>query len=515
MKVKAYNVPDDSQQASEKVAKEASKLSNEKAISGRKQTEQALRESDVKYRTLVERLQEGVYQSDVESNFVTLNNTGARILGFDSPGQVLGKYKTTSFCYDLSEGAQIIEETKRFGSLTREVRVKRRDGTLIWILVNTNIRLDENGNIVGYGGVFSDITERKQAVANLRNIITSSTDGIVVVDQDGLIRFVNPAFESLVGREAEDLVGSLFGFPIVSETAELEIARSSREVATVEMRLVEISWEGKDAHLALLRDITERKKAEQKALVTAKLASIGELVAGVAHEINNPLTAILGYAQLLAEKQDVPQSVREDLQKIYEESQRTVKIVQNLLRFARHYKPGKSLVSINELLGQTLDLRNYELIMHNITLTTKLAADLPFILADYNQLQQVILNIITNAQHAIAETKHKGKITVTTYAVKQCVRISVSDNGSGIAPENINRVFDPFFTTKPVGIGSGLGLSVCHGIIKEHGGNIYNESTLGKGTNFIIELPIATDEQAVLKREEPAKKKSRRPRQKD
>lgn len=141
-----------------------------------------------------------------------------------------------------------------------------------------------------------------------------------------------------------------------------------------------------------------------------------------------------------------------------------------------------------------------------------MAADLPLILADYNQLQQVILNIVTNAQQAIADTKRKGRITVTTDAIEDYVTVSIADNGPGISPEYMTKIFDPFFTTKPEGGGSGLGLSVCHGIITEHGGNIYAESTSGKGTTFIIELPIATGEQAVIREKGPAEKKSRQSR---
>jgi CheY-like chemotaxis protein/anti-sigma regulatory factor (Ser/Thr protein kinase) len=266
--------------------------------------------------------------------------------------------------------------------------------------------------------------------------------------------------------------------------------------------------------LNLLTDITKRKKSEQQALVNAKLASVGELVAGVAHEINNPLTGVIGYAQLLMERQGVPQNVKDDLQKIYEESQRTVKIVKNLLSFARQYKPEKNLVDINELIERTLELEAYKLRTSNIELSTKLAVDLPLILADYNQLQQVILNIVTNAQHAMAETKRKGKIMVTIGVIEDYVSISIADNGPGISPENMAKIFDPFFTTKPEGSGSGLGLSVCHGIIAEHGGNIYAESTPGKGTTFTIELPIATGEEAVIREKEPAKKKIRQPRRK-
>ncbi|MCJ7515411.1 MAG: response regulator [Dehalococcoidia bacterium] len=373
-----------------------------------------------------------------------------------------------------------------------------------------------------------------QSEEKYRTLFEATADGILIADMETRqFQYANPAMCRMLGYTEEELrtmdVAAIHPKEDLQRVvAEFEAqARGDKTLAPdipclrkdgiivyADISTVNITVNGRKCNSGFFRDITERKKTEQQALVNAKLASVGELVAGVAHEINNPLTGIIGYAQLLADRRDVPQNVKEDLQKIYEESKRTVKIVQNLLRFARQYKPEKSLVDINELLERTLELEAYKMRTSNIELSTKLAADMPLMLADYNQLQQVILNIITNAQQATAETKRRCRITVTTETVEEYVRISIADNGPGISPENMTKIFDPFFTTKPEGSGSGLGLSVCHGIITEHGGNIYAESTIGKGTTFIIELPIATGEQAVIKEKEPAKKKSRRPRQK-
>jgi len=438
----------------------------------------------------------------------------------------------------------IVRNTKA-GKLVRRKAVAREEKDILKLYSERLVNKLEKKML----DLETEIARRKQVEEKLRQsegryrlIAENTKDVIVTTDMNLRFTYVSPSAEYLVLHTAEEVMSMSLdelltpvSFKVVTETLLEEIDRAKRQPTDpARSRVLELEVVRQDSStvwtearinflrdaedqptglLAVIRDITERKKVEQQALVNAKLASVGELVSGVAHEINNPLTGIIGYAQLLADRQDIPQNVKDDLQKIYEESQRTVRIVQNLLRFARQYKPEKSLVDINELLERTLELEAYKLRTSNIELSIKLVANLPLILADYNQLQQVMVNVMTNAQQAIAETKRKGKITLTTEAVNGCVRISVADNGAGIEPENMIKIFDPFFTTKPEGSGSGLGLSVCHGIVTEHGGNIYAESTPHKGTTFIIELPIATGELAVIK-EEPAKKKGQRPRQK-
>jgi two-component system NtrC family sensor kinase len=210
-----------------------------------------------------------------------------------------------------------------------------------------------------------------------------------------------------------------------------------------------------------------------------------------------PATIVTGYAQLLWKTTTSLKIWLTTCKKIYDESQRVVKIIQNLMRFARRNNPGKDSVDVNEVIMEALELQHYELVKNNITLTTNLAIDLPRLMADFNQLQQVFLSIMTNAQQALMDSKGKRKITLSTSAEKGFIRISIADNGPGIAPENMTRIFDPFFTTKEVGSGSGLGLSVCHGIVSEHEGKIFVESTPGKGAAFIVELPSVGSNEAA------------------
>ena len=243
-------------------------------------------------------------------------------------------------------------------------------------------------------------------------------------------------------------------------------------------------------------DTTDRKRAEeekveleQKAHLASRLASVGEMASGIAHEINNPLTAVIGFAQLLMDT-DLPEEIKEDLVIINKEAQRAAGVARNLLTFARKHAPSKQPTNVNSIIEGVLTLRAYEQNVSNIQINTKLTSDLPEVMADYSQLQQVFINIILNAEAAMLEANNGGTLTITTQRFNHSIRASFADDGPGIAKENLDRIFDPFFTTKEVGKGTGLGLSVCHGIISEHGGKIYARSKPGSGATFVVELPI-------------------------
>ena len=228
---------------------------------------------------------------------------------------------------------------------------------------------------------------------------------------------------------------------------------------------------------------------EEQLIMTDRLASIGELASGIAHELNNPLTSVIGFSQLLMEG-NTPDEIKDDLGIVCSEAQRASNIVKNLLTFARKHAPVKQLSQLNNIIEDVLRLRAYEQKVNNIEIERHLATDLPEIMSDYFQLQQVFLNIIVNAENAMLEAHGKGKLVITTEGVNHVVRAIFADNGPGITEENLSRIFDPFFTTKEVGKGTGLGLSICHGIVSTHSGQIYAESKTGEGATFIVELPI-------------------------
>ncbi len=241
----------------------------------------------------------------------------------------------------------------------------------------------------------------------------------------------------------------------------------------------------------------ERKQAEERErqlqeqlILSSRLAAIGELAAGVAHEINNPLTGIVGFSQRLLRKATDEETHR-DLERIYSESQRISRIVGNLLTFARRRGTDKEYVNINEVIRRTLELRAYELRTSNIEVGVELAADLPEIMVDFHQMQEVFLNLILNAEQVMVEAGSGGTLSIKTERVEGGIRVSFADSGPGIPAGDLDRLFDPFFTTRGEKGGTGLGLSICHGIVTEHDGRIWAESKQGEGATFFVELPVA------------------------
>jgi signal transduction histidine kinase/CheY-like chemotaxis protein len=277
-------------------------------------------------------------------------------------------------------------------------------------------------------------------------------------------------------------------------------ARGRDEIGDLAKAFNRMTLNLRESRQALERNNTElERKVEERTqelsdahdqLVQAeKMSVVGQLVSGVAHELNNPLAGVLGYAQLLLRKQP-DRDVGRSLKKIEREAERCKRIVQNLLVFARKHKLRKELTDVNAVIESTLELRAYHLEVENVKVTKDLDPRLPRTMADMNQIQQVLMNIINNAQHAMAGSGRPPELTLRSRHEAGRILIDVQDSGAGIAPDNVKKVFDPFFTTKEVGQGTGLGLSICYGIVDEHGGTIRVESQPGVGTMFTIDLPV-------------------------
>ncbi len=344
-------------------------------------------------------------------------------------------------------------------------------------------------------------------------VIQQLSDGILVFDIFNRLVAANPAALRMAGVSREVVARELKDVAhlssLLEQVASAEFGRadlhftasgteSFYEMEKVPMRDDKASGVG---WLAIIRDITERKRMEAERLErerkiqnAARLASLGEMAAGIAHEINNPLTPIIGFAETIM-KQDLPENVRSDLRIIYDSARRTADVTRRLLTFARQNKPVRSLCSINDIVSSTIQLRAYKLRVDNIKVTTELDAALPPITADAGQLQQVFLNLLLNAEYEMSRSHKGGNLLIRTEKAGDIIRVSVKDDGLGISRENMEKLFTPFFTTKREGEGTGLGLSVCHGIVAEHGGRIYAQSEEGKGAAFIVELPIQSDQE--------------------
>ncbi len=242
-----------------------------------------------------------------------------------------------------------------------------------------------------------------------------------------------------------------------------------------------------------LEKTVETLKATQHQLIQSeKLSGIGEFVAGVAHELNNPLTSVMGFAELL-QQADLPEQNRRYLDVIFKSAKRCQKIVQSLLSFARRHAPERKVVGLNEIVESAVEILQYQMRTSNIEVLSQLDPHLPATEVDPHQMQQVFLNIINNARQAIEGYQPSGWLRITTESSDGRVRVIFQDNGPGIAPENLKKIFNPFFTTKEVGKGTGLGLSLCYGIVSEHGGTITPHSKVGEGTTFVIDLPVASE----------------------
>ncbi len=359
--------------------------------------------------------------------------------------------------------------------------------------------------------------------AELRSVLDSLQVGVILLDPSGRIRFSNARFGQLFAlspraiHEAEnfqalqELIAARFRDPAAFSAPwkscligaaepghdELELMRPAprvlerfyRPVLDAERR--HIGW------FELYSDVTGERQIQAKMLQTEKMAALGQLVSGIAHELNNPLTAIMGYAQLLLGHGLQPSQFAE-AKNVYNEAERARRIVKNLLYFARENKPERSRVDINEIVERTIALRSYELRVEDIVVECDLAPGLPHTMADPYQLQQVILNLVVNAEQALLEDRGQGRVWIRTRhsfhgngrRSAESIVLEVFDDGPGIPPAIASRIFDPFFTTKAAGLGTGLGLSIVYGIVHQHGGEVTFENKPGGGAKFTIEIPI-------------------------
>lgn len=380
-------------------------------------------------------------------------------------------------------------------------------------------------------------------------------DGLVEVDATGLARALNVAGRALLpltgGQDGGMAPKALFDLLAASRSegrvvtqdivAQIPVGEAQgRAPGSRHVRIAALVRE--DTRLVALRDSTEERLLQERLLQSEKMASVGQLVSGVAHELNNPLTGVMGFAQLLLSR-DLDESSRAQVRTIYGEAERAAKIVQNLLSFARRRRPSKEMADVNALLAQVLELRSYDFAIRNISLDMELDQRMPRCWLDPDQVQQVFFNVVKNAEQAMLEANGGGRLTVRTEAIGEHrakgneqggigeqqatgsglratgpdsgmaaighpsgsqspeskpkhpnltpagVRITIADDGPGIPLEVQRRIFDPFFTTKEAGHGTGLGLTISYNIVDEHGGRVWVESGAGAGSAFIIELP--------------------------
>ena len=530
------------------------------------------RQAENKFRTLFEKVQEGIFISTPDGRFLDFNDAFMRILGYESHEELLQADIPAQLYVNPADHERRQRLLNEYGEVTDfEFQFRRHDGDIRTAHESSFATRDESGAIVAYQGFLLDITDQKQAELDVRRrnraLLALNTIGELLGQSSSLGEGLTAALVKITELFAVDFgavylleepTGSLkrataIGChpesrppePVSISAALLEQIRQAhatllsgalptlpeglrefhaqegvqssqvvvlwakdrivgvlvigsrdmRAFSTAELNLLSAvgnhvaSTIDKSLLLEKTREAYDSlRRTQEQLLQSEKMAAVGQLISGVAHELNNPLTAILGYTQLLKSEEFVLPRGMDYLEKLYKQAQRTHHIVQNLLSFARQQKPERTPVQINQILEETLILREFDMKNSKIVIRREFDPGLPPTGGDFHQLEQVFLNILNNAVDAIHETGEPGEITIRTEVVGNRLCIEFTDSGPGVL--NPHRIFDPFYTTKPVGKGTGLGLSICYGIVKEHGGEIRVRNVQPRGAAFTISLPL-------------------------
>ncbi|MBN1857205.1 MAG: PAS domain S-box protein [Dehalococcoidia bacterium] len=481
-------------------------------MSVREQKELELRRSRERYRTIFNSVNDTLLLIGKDGTVLDVNPRIAEMGGYD-PTDLVGRNirHLSRMMPKKSLAIVLLNFTRRLAGQQMspyQVEMVKANGQKVLIEISaTAVRQDEK--VVGTLAVLRDITLREKNIAMLKaqnalidRILSTMPDAVAVLDGDSNFVLANQALHESFGLRKDEVIGRHISelLPVKELQQAIDaVLAGKRETSTLEFRhtiaekerifVVNLFPMNENEILLVLDDVTGERDRQERLYLTDRLASVGEMASGIAHELNNPLTSVIGLSELLTEE-NLPEELREDIEAINQEAQRAAVIVRNLLTFARKHNPTRKPMQINDVISDVLRLRAYEHRVHNIKINSNLAEGLPQVSADYFQMQQVLLNVILNAENAVTEDRESGSITISSDIQDSTVRVTITDDGPGISNQHMARIFDPFFTTKEVGKGTGLGLSICFGIVRQHGGVIRAESEPHKGATFIIELPV-------------------------
>jgi PAS domain S-box-containing protein len=480
------------------------------------------RQSEIRFTELFAALREGIFLSSPDGELLDVNPALVRMLGYESK-QDLQSMNLRDVYLDPEQRDSLVREVLDKNAIEdRAIILRRKDGRAIHCLISSAATRDTAGDVLRIQGTIVDVSERRQMEVHLRkeqefvrSLVASFPDVIAVLDLTGVYTFMSPLVQDVLGRPATDFLGKSLGESVHPDDA-AKLRSTFQKVALGQGTDSQFEYRTKHANgtwrvlrasasplydaggkisgvVASARDVTESKRTEQQASQKEKLAAMGEMMAGVAHELNNPLTAILGISDLIRERA-VDESMRHQIDTVLKQARRAATIVQNLLVFSRPSILKQTKVQIDLIVRQALEAQRPSLQQKKIKVEFHAAPGLPPIEGDPKLLVQGFSNLISNAEQAIGVARDNGSLRISAALKDGKIALDFSDDGPGIAPENIGKIFDPFFTTRRPSGGTGLGLTISQAIVKEHGGKIEVESTPGAGATFRVLLPIAVEE---------------------
>jgi PAS domain S-box-containing protein len=488
------------------------------AITGWARDATAEYDSDVRVAELFESMREGMLFSKPDGSILDANPALVRMLGYSSKEE-LQAANLRDLYVDPSSREQLVRELEARDSVEdREIVVRHKSGRSIHCLASGFAIRDAGGRIVRLQGTLVDVTERleierrlRQEQEFVRRLIANFPDVIAVLDSNGRYTFVSQRVQEVLGNPPQSYIGEELGRRANPEDR-AGLAEALRKLLAGETSRVQVefrtqhrdgSWrilkasagpiyeEGRISGIvASARDVTDSKRVEEQLAHSERFAAMGQMLVGAAHELNNPLTAILGVGDLMRDRA-TDNSARRHADIVLQQARRAAEIVQDLLAFSRPPSQGRSGIRMADLVQQVLRDQQETLRAKNISVHFSASDSLPLVKGDPKFLTQALLNIVTNAEQAISSVRNHGTLWVSLAASGESVIASFTDDGPGIPPEDIQRIFDPFFTTKRPGGGSGLGLTISLAVAKEHGGRIEVQSERGAGATLRLLLPIA------------------------
>jgi len=509
-----------------------SKVTLFRDITESRKAEEKVRASEEYYKRLFENIHCGVYMSSKEGKFLDANQALLDMLGYENKEEFLS-IDIEKDLYVRPEDRQKFQKLmERDGRVTDyEAEFKRRDGGIISVLHTSQARYDEQGDVLGYEGLNFDQTNRKQMEKDLQeandflnNVIKSSPNAILGADMRGNIFMCNKSAEEIFGYSADEVIGKmnvrkiypkgmakkvmkmmrsseyggagrLRAYPMIHMRKDGEVIEGSLSAAIIhDARGREVASVGIFVDLMETMEMERRlRETKDQLLQSEKLAAMGRLISQIAHELNNPLYGIMNTLELLKTEVSPENKRRRVLDMALSETVRLSELLRKMLSFSKADQEEKQAVDINTILDEILILMAIQLKENSIRIKRSLEDHLGKVYASKNQLRQIFLNMITNARDAMPEG---GNLTVKTMAKGERIHIEFSDTGLGIREEHLDKIFDAFFTTKDSIKGVGLGLSVCYGFVKDHGGDLKVVSKVGEGTTFTIVLPIYKEGQS-------------------